>query len=65
MEDVANTLKGQNVNLLQTKASTVNSITTIRMITEVSSLEQLNWILGKFERLPNVIEVRREKWVDK
>jgi hypothetical protein len=33
-------------------------------VAEVTSLDQLNWILGKFENLPNVIEARRERWKD-
>lgn len=64
MDDIANILKGYHVNLVKTKTTTSNSVSTINMIAEVSSLDQLNWILGKFERLPNVIEVRRERWVD-
>ncbi|UCG23846.1 MAG: bifunctional (p)ppGpp synthetase/guanosine-3',5'-bis(diphosphate) 3'-pyrophosphohydrolase, partial [Chloroflexota bacterium] len=64
MDDIANILKGQNVNLTKTKASTADSVTTIYLVAEVTSLDQLNWILGKFEHLPNVIEARRERWTD-
>jgi GTP pyrophosphokinase len=64
MDDIANILKGHSVNLVKTKTTTSNSVSTINMIAEVSSLDQLNWILGKFERLTNVIEVRRERWAD-
>ena len=64
IEDIANILKGQYVNLIKTKATTEDSITTLYLIAEVVSLEQLNWILGKFERLQNVMEARRERWTD-
>jgi GTP pyrophosphokinase len=64
MDDIANILKGQNVNLTKTKATTTDSVTTIYLVAEVTSLDQLNWILGKFENLPNVIEARRERWKD-
>jgi len=62
MEDIANILKGQNVNLTKTKATTADGITTIHLVAEMTSLDQLNWILGKFANLPNVVEARREKW---
>jgi GTP pyrophosphokinase len=64
MDDIANILKGQKVNLSTTKTTTSNSITTIYMVADVASLDQLNWILGKFEKLNNVIEVRRQRWTD-
>lgn len=64
MDDIANILKGHHVNLVKTKTTTANSVTTIFMVAEVSSLDQLNWVLGKFERLHNVIEARRERWTD-
>lgn len=64
MDDIANILKGQNVSLTKTKATTADGISTVYLVAEVSSLDQLNWILGKFENLPNVIEARRERWVE-
>lgn len=64
MEDIANILKGQNINLNKTKATTADGISTIYLVAEITSLEQLNWILGRFENLPNVIEARRERWTD-
>ena len=64
MDDIANVLKGHHVNLVKTKTTTSNSVTTIYMVVEVTTLDQLNWVLGKFERLHNVIEARRESWTD-
>jgi GTP pyrophosphokinase len=64
MDDIANILKGQNIVLSKTKTAIANSITTIYMVAEVASLEQLNWVLGKLEKLNNVIEARRQRWSD-
>jgi GTP pyrophosphokinase len=64
MDEIANILNGARVNLSKTKTVTADSITSIYMVAEVASLEQLNWMLGKFERLNNVIEARRQIWAD-
>jgi RelA/SpoT family (p)ppGpp synthetase len=64
MDDIANILRTEQVNLSKTKTTTANSVTTIFLLVEVSSLEQLNWILRKFERLHNVVEARRQRWFD-
>jgi hypothetical protein len=55
-------LKGQNITLTKTKTATAEGITTVYLVAEVTSLDQLNWILGRFEHLPNVIQARRERW---
>jgi hypothetical protein len=34
----------------------------VYLIVEVTDLEQLNWLMKKFENLPNVIEVYRQRW---
>jgi GTP pyrophosphokinase len=64
MDEIANILNGARVNLAKTKTITADSITSIYMVAEVVSLDQLNWILGKFERMNNVIEARRQQWAD-
>jgi RelA/SpoT family (p)ppGpp synthetase len=64
MDDIANILRTEQVNLSKTKTTTANSVTTVFLLVEVSSLEQLNWILRKFERLHNVVEARRQRWFD-
>lgn len=64
MDDIANVLRTEQVNLSKTKTTTANSVTTIFLLVEVSSLDQLNWILRKFERLHNVVEARRQRWFD-
>ena len=64
MDDIANILKGQNISLTNTKTTTADGISTVYLVAEVKSLDQLNWILGKFEHLPNVIEARKERWTE-
>ena len=64
MEDIANILKGQSINLSKTKTLSADGGVSIHLIAEVTSLDQLNWVLNKLEKLPNVIEARRERWSD-
>jgi GTP pyrophosphokinase len=64
MDEIANILNGARINLAKTKTVTADSITSIYLVAEVVSLDQLNWILDKFERLNNVIEARRQRWAD-
>lgn len=64
MDDIANILRSESVNLAKTKTTTANSMITIYLVVEISSLEQLNWVLNKFERLKNVVEARRQRWTD-
>ncbi|MEW5988648.1 MAG: bifunctional (p)ppGpp synthetase/guanosine-3',5'-bis(diphosphate) 3'-pyrophosphohydrolase [Chloroflexota bacterium] len=64
MGDIANILKAQNVNLAKVKSITSNSVATVYLLVEVSTLDQLSWILSKVEKLSNVIEARRQRWTD-
>ncbi len=64
MEDIANILRGQNIHLSKTKNLAIDGGVKVHMVAGVSSLEQLNWILSKMEKLPNVIEARRQRWAD-
>jgi len=62
VDDMASILRGQQIMAPKTKTMTNDSILTIYLEAEVTSLEQLNWLLKKFEALPNVIEARRQRW---
>lgn len=64
MEDIANLLRGQRISLSKTKTATANSVATIYLVVEITSLDQLNWLLQKLENLPNVLEAHRQRWVD-
>ncbi|WP_374686904.1 bifunctional (p)ppGpp synthetase/guanosine-3',5'-bis(diphosphate) 3'-pyrophosphohydrolase [Promineifilum sp.] len=65
IEDVVSTLRGQQISVPKTKLITDEKAMTmtIYLVAEVVDLEQLNWLLTKLANLPNVIEVRRQKWV--
>jgi GTP pyrophosphokinase len=62
IEDVVNILRGQKINSPRAKTTTASSISTVYLEVEVNSLDQLNWLMQKFETLPNVIEVHRQRW---
>lgn len=62
LDDMINLFRGQQINVPSTKTTTSDSMTTIYLIAEVTSLEQLNWLLNKLENLPNVIEAHRQRW---
>jgi RelA/SpoT family (p)ppGpp synthetase len=62
VDDMASILRGQQIVAPKTKTVTTDSELTVYLVAEVSSLNQLNWLLKKFEALPNVIEVKRQRW---
>lgn len=62
VEEIANLLKGRKISVPSTKRTTANSITSLYMVVEVVDLDELHWLLQRLEKLPNVLEVRRQKW---
>ena len=62
VDEMSSILRGQQISAPRTKTVSSDSILTIYLVAEVNSLEQLNWLLHKFEGLPNVIEARRQRW---
>ena len=62
IEELVNILRGQQISVPKTKLLTQDNIMTVYLIAEVTNLVQLNWLLTKLENIPNVIEVRRERW---
>lgn len=64
MGDIANIMKAERVNLSKAKTTSSNSMATIYLIAEISTLDQLSWILRKIEALPNVVEAQRQRWTD-
>ena len=62
VDDMASILRGQQITAPKTKTLSTESILTVYLEVEVNSLEQLNWLLKKFEALPNVIEAKRQRW---
>jgi RelA/SpoT family (p)ppGpp synthetase len=62
VDDIVAILRGQKINVPKTKMTTSRSIVTIYLVVEVSDLDQLNWLLERFEKLTNVIEAYRQRW---
>jgi RelA/SpoT family (p)ppGpp synthetase len=62
VDEMASILRGQHITAPKTKTMTNGSLLTVYLVVEVTSLEQLKWLLQKFENLPNVIEARRQRW---
>jgi GTP diphosphokinase / guanosine-3',5'-bis(diphosphate) 3'-diphosphatase len=62
VDDMVAILRGQKISVSKTKMSTSRSIVTVYLVVEVSDLDQLNWLLDKFEKLTNVIEAYRQRW---
>lgn len=62
VDEMSSILRGQKISAPRTKTITSESTLKVYLVAEVNSLDQLNWLLHKFEGLPNVIEVRRQRW---
>ncbi len=62
IEDIVNTLRARRIEVSRTKTVTSGSVTTIFLEASVTDMDQLNWLLQKLEKLPNVFEVRRQRW---
>jgi RelA/SpoT family (p)ppGpp synthetase len=62
VDEMSSILRGQRISAPRTKTITSDSTLKVYLVAEVNSLDQLNWLLHKFEGLPNVIEARRQRW---
>ena len=62
VEDISNILKGRQINVPKTKRTTANSISTVYMVAEITDLAELEWLLERLDKLPNVLEVQRQRW---
>lgn len=62
VEDITNVLKGRKISAPRTKKTTANSVTTIYMVAEVADLAQLEWLLDRLDKVPNVFDVQRQRW---
>jgi (p)ppGpp synthase/HD superfamily hydrolase len=61
IDEIVSTLRGQQINVTKTKSTSDGTFTTVFLVAEVVSLEQLNWLLQKLENLPNVLEAYRQR----
>ncbi|PID85360.1 MAG: (p)ppGpp synthetase [Chloroflexi bacterium] len=62
VDEMTSILRGRQITATKTKTMTDGSIRTVYLEVEVSSLAELNWLLQKFENMPNVIEANRQRW---
>lgn len=62
VDDVANVLKGRKIPVSKTKTITAESIITISLLVEVRNIGELDWLLERLDKLPNVQEARRQRW---
>jgi guanosine-3',5'-bis(diphosphate) 3'-pyrophosphohydrolase len=62
VDEMTSILRGRQIAATKTKTMINGSIRTVYLEVEVTSLEDLNWLLQKFENLPNVIEANRQRW---
>lgn len=62
IEDMVNTLRGQQINVPKTKLVTADNIMKVYLVAEVADINQLNWLLAKLENLPKVIKAQRQRW---
>ena len=62
VDEMTSIMRGRQIAATKTKTMTTGSIRTVYLEVQVTSLQDLNWLLQKFENLPNVIEVHRQRW---
>ncbi|MCB8959754.1 MAG: bifunctional (p)ppGpp synthetase/guanosine-3',5'-bis(diphosphate) 3'-pyrophosphohydrolase [Ardenticatenales bacterium] len=63
-ENITKVLRGRNINVSKTKTTISNNILKVMLIVHVPDVEQLKWVLSKIGEIPNVLDVRRQKWSD-
>ena len=64
IDDMVSILRGRQIQVPKTKTISSGGLMTIYLVVEITDLEQLSWLLKKFEGLNNVVEVKRERWDD-
>ncbi len=62
IDDMISILRGRNIQVPRTKTNTAGSVMTVYLEAEIANMNELNWLLQKFETLPNVFEVQRQRW---
>ncbi|MCA9999284.1 MAG: bifunctional (p)ppGpp synthetase/guanosine-3',5'-bis(diphosphate) 3'-pyrophosphohydrolase, partial [Anaerolineales bacterium] len=62
IDEMVSVLRGRGIATPKTKSLTEGNLLRIYLVAEVSTIDDLEWLMKKFENLPNVIEVRRQRW---
>ena len=60
LRDIAAVVSGEGINMTSVNVSTSKQMATLVVTLEISDVAQLSRVFDKIERLPNVIEVRRQ-----
>jgi RelA/SpoT family (p)ppGpp synthetase len=60
MRDIAGLVSADDINMTSINVNTTKNIATFFATLEISDIAQLSSVLAKIERLPNVIEARRQ-----
>ncbi|GAB4268438.1 MAG: GTP diphosphokinase [Candidatus Promineifilaceae bacterium] len=62
VDQVFHILRHQQISVSRSKTIIEQGVTHYYLVVEVPDLAQLNWLINKLEGLPNVLEVRRQRW---
>lgn len=62
IDEMVSVLRGRGIATPKTKSLTEGNLMRIYLVAEVATIDDLEWLMKKFENLPNVIEVRRQRW---
>ena len=60
LRDIAAVVSGEGINMTSVNVSTSKQMATLVVTLEITDVAQLSRVFDKIERLPNVIEVRRQ-----
>ena len=60
MHDIAAVMSAADINMTSLNVTTTKNIATLHATLEISDVAQLSAVLTKIERLPNVVEARRQ-----
>jgi GTP pyrophosphokinase len=55
---IADIIKGQNINLLQSKTTHKGQLTSVYILAEVNGVDQATWIKNRLEKIDTVVSVR-------
>lgn len=62
IDDMVTLVRSRGIGIPKTKTHIEDTMLNIYLIAEVANLNDLNWLMKKFENLQNVIEVSRQRW---
>ena len=60
MRDIAALVAADDINMTSLNVTTTKNVATFYATLEIADIAQLSSVLAKIERLPNVVEARRQ-----